>query len=138
MLLTLEDFAMKRRIISAVIYAATCAALAAFFDAVYGAGPVTRHLSLMRFAIAGTGVFAIACILSFFNFRIGVICGLGASVLAVPYFALQAVAVPWGSLLSILPRANWPYLLTAMLALVLSVIYSITSVSQAFRSVPLS
>jgi hypothetical protein len=127
---------MKKKLIPATIYAGTFAALVVFFDALYGGGPVTRNLWLIRLAIFGTVLFACACIASLFSVRMGVICGLGASTLALPYFVLLARAVPWGNLFSALPHAEWRYVLTAIVALACSIIYSITSVSRAFRSAP--
>lgn len=116
---------MKRRILSVLIYATTAFALAEFLDGLYGAGPVTHHLALIHLAIAGTILFAAACILSLFTLRVGVVCGLGGVVLSWPYFALQMPAIPWGSLISILPHANWVDLLTAILVLVVSSVYSV-------------
>ena len=83
---------MKRRILSVLIYATTAFALAEFLDGLYGAGPVTHHLALIHLAIAGTILFAAACILSLFTLRVGVVCGLGGVVLyrfGGPYFAFK-------------------------------------------------
>jgi hypothetical protein len=107
---------MKRRIISVIIYAASFLALAIYFDALYRAGPVTHYyLSLIRLAVCGTVLLAFVCVSSRFNFRVGVISGLGAGVLALRYFAIQAIAVPWSCLWSVLPYANWLHSVTAIL-----------------------
>jgi len=124
---------MKRKILSVVIYATTAFALAEFFDALYGAGPVTRHSVLIHLAIAGTILFAAACILSLFILRVGVVCGLAGGALSWPCFAIQMPAIPWGSLVSILPYANWLYLLTAILVLVVSSIYSVNLLRLLLR-----
>jgi hypothetical protein len=116
---------MKRRIISAIIYAASFLALGIYCDAVYGAGAVTRYLWLIRLALCGTAVFALACVSSLFSFRVEVIAGLAASGLTLPYFGIHAIAVPWGSLLSVLRHSNWPYSVTAILVLTCSAAYSL-------------
>src|SRR5271157_2098741 len=115
---------VKRKILSVVIYVTTAFALAEFFDGLYGAGPVTLHLGLIHLAIAGTILFAAASVLSLFTLRAGVVCGLAGSVLSWPYFAIGMPAIPWGSLVSILPHANWLDLLTAIIALVVTSAYS--------------
>jgi hypothetical protein len=124
---------MKRKIISAIVYAATSVALAGFFDALYGAGPVTRYLALIHLAIAGTVLFAVACVLSLFTLRVGVVCGLAGSVLSWPYFAIQISTIPWGSTVSILSHANWQDVLTAILALVVSSVYSVNRLRLSLR-----
>ena len=116
---------MKKRIISAIIYVASFLALGIYFDALYGSGPVTHYLLLIRLALCGTVAFALACVSSLFNFRMEVIGGLGAGMLALPYFAIQAVSVPWSSLLSVIRYANCVYLVTAILVLACSSAYSI-------------
>lgn len=117
---------MKRRIISAVVYAATFLALAGFFDSLYGAGPVTGYLAAIHLALAGTVLLAAASISSFFAPRVGVVCGAAGSVLAWPCFAAVMPTIPWPSIFSILPYSNWQDLLTAILALTVSSIYSVT------------
>jgi len=124
---------MKQKIIPSAIYALTTVCLAEFFDAAYGAGPVTRYVRLTHLAIAGTVLFAIACISSLFTLRFGTVCALAASVLAWPYFANALTAIPWGSLVSVLPYANWRYELTAILLLAVSSVYSAAHAWQLFR-----
>jgi hypothetical protein len=125
---------MKHRVTAVAIYAITTFALATFFDALYGAGPVVRSLLLIRLGIAATALFAIACLLSLFASRLGTACGLFGSILALPYFGIQAIRVPWGKLTSILPYANWSYMLTAILVLALSTIYSAIRLWHLLRS----
>jgi hypothetical protein len=124
---------MKRKILSVVIYVTTAFALAEFFDGLYGAGPVTLHLGLIHLAIAGTILFAVACILSLFTLRVGVVCGIAGGVLSWPYFAIQLPTIPWGSLVSILPHANWVDLMIAILVLVVSSVYSVNQLRMLLR-----
>jgi hypothetical protein len=119
---------MKRKITSAVIFLGTTLAMAAFLDAVYGAGPVTLHVALIHLVIVGTIFFALGCIFSFFIPRFEVACGVAGSILSWPYFAIQIFKVPWHNVFSILPYANWLYELIAMLALVIASIYSASRV----------
>jgi hypothetical protein len=124
---------VKRKILSGAIYATTAFALAQFFDALYAGEPVTDHLGLIYLAIAGTILFAAACILSLFTVRVGVVCGLGGGVLSWPAFAIAIPTIPWGSVVSIFPYANWPFLLTAILALVVSSVYSVNRLRVLVR-----
>lgn len=124
---------MKRKVIAAVVYAATAFALASFFDALYGAGPVTRGLWLIHLAIAGTILFAAACIVSLFALRAGILCAIAGGILSWPEFADSFGFIPWRHILSILPYANWLVLLTAIFALIVSSAYSIDEVSLLFR-----
>jgi heme exporter protein D len=124
---------VKRKFLSAVIYATTAFALAESFDSLYGAGPVTHELGLIHLAIAGTILFTVACILSLFTLRAAVVCGLAGGVLSWPYFAIPIPTIPWGSLVSILPYANWMALLTTLLALVVSSVYSVNQLRILLR-----
>jgi hypothetical protein len=125
---------VKRKIISALVYAATAFALAEFLDALYGAGPLTGHVRLVQLAIAGTILFAAACMLSLFALRVGVFCALAGGVLSWPCLVIEVPGIPWGSLLSILPDANWQDLVIAILALVVSSVYSVTQLRLLLRS----
>jgi|SRR5882672_3156567 len=116
---------MKPKILSGIIYATTALALAQFFDALYAGEPVTDHLGLNHLAIAGTILFAAACILSIFNLQAGVICGLAGAILSWPGFAFVMPTIPWGSFVSSFRYSNWGFLLTAILALVVSSAYSL-------------
>jgi hypothetical protein len=95
-----------------------------FWEALYGAGPVTRYMGVIHLAITGTIVLAAACILSLFTLRLGAVFALAGSVLAWPYFAIQMPKIPWGSIVSVLPHANWHYELTTIVVLVVSTGYS--------------
>ncbi|MGB9105850.1 MAG: hypothetical protein WCC59_13900 [Terriglobales bacterium] len=124
---------MTRKLIPAVVYAATAFAFAGFIDGLYGGEPITHHLGLIHVATAGAILFAVACVLSLFTPRVGVVCALVGGVLSWPYFAIQVFAIPWGSIVSILPYANWQDLLTAILALVVSSVYSVNQLRLLFR-----
>ena len=124
---------MKRKILSLVIYVTTAFALAEFFDGLYGAGPVTHRLGLIHLAIAGTILFAAACILSLFTLRVGVVCGIAGGVLSWPYFAIQMPTIPWGRLASIFPHAHSVDLLIAILVLVVSSVYSVNQLRMLLR-----
>lgn len=82
---------MKEKAFPIGMYAVTALTLAAFFDALYGAGPITRHLGPIHLAIAGTVLFAVACALSLFALRIGVVCGLAGAVLSWPIFLFKCL-----------------------------------------------
>jgi hypothetical protein len=124
---------MKRKIISAVIYASTAFVLAEWFDALYGGEPLTDYVGLIHLATAGTVLFAAACILSLFTLRVGVVCGLAGGVLSWPYFAIPIPIIPWSKLVSILPYSNWLNVLTAILVLVVSSIYSVSQLRLLLR-----
>ena len=124
---------MKQKILSVVIYATTALALGQFFDALFAGEPVTDHLGLIYLAIAGTILSATACILSLFTLRVGVVCGLGGSILSWPCFAVAMPTIPWGSVVSIFPYSNWRFLLTSILALVVSSTYSVNRLRVQLR-----
>ena len=127
---------MKQKTISAVIYAATTLALAYYFDALYGGGAVTHHLGLIHIAIAGTILFAVACILSLFSLRLGVLCALAACILSWPFFSgnLYAILRVWRSLFSVVHYANWGASLAAVLMLIISSIYSLGRLRLLFQA----
>ncbi|SPE43034.1 exported hypothetical protein [Candidatus Sulfopaludibacter sp. SbA3] len=67
---------MKRKALSAVVYAIPTFALAEYFDALYGGEPIIFNASLIRIATCGAALFAVACVLSLFSLRSGLICGM--------------------------------------------------------------
>jgi hypothetical protein len=125
---------VKRKIITALVYAATAFAFAIFFDSFYGAEPVTHGLWLVNLAIVGMALFAAACILSFFALRIGLVCAVAGGLLSWPAFAVAMFKIPWGSVVSILPHSNWLELLLAIVALIVSSVYSVSQALPLFRS----
>jgi hypothetical protein len=124
---------MKRKIISSVVYASASFALAVFWEALYGAGPITGHFGLVYLGIAGACLFAFACVLSLFTPRIAVVCALAAGALSWPYFSTQIPTIPWSRVVEILPYANWQFLLTAILGLAVSSVYSLSQLRLVLR-----
>jgi len=124
---------MKYRILSAAVYAITAVALADYFDALYGAGPVTSHLGLIYSAIAGAVLFAVAFVLSMFTLRFGAICGLAACILSWPCFGIQLPGIPWTKLVSVAHYANWRFIFLAILMLAVSSAYSLWQLWLLFR-----
>lgn len=125
---------MKQKILTALIYATAAFALAQFFDDLYAGEPITDHFVLIYLAIAGTIFLAAACLLSLFTLRVGVVCGLSGSILSWPCFAIAMPTIPWGSVVSIFPHSNWRFVLTAILALVVSSAYSVNRMRVLLRS----
>jgi hypothetical protein len=126
---------MKRKVILALIYAATALTLLGFFDALYGAGPVTHHLGLIRCGLGGAVLFAIACVISPFNARFGIVCALAASVLCWPFFAgeLSLILHAGLSVLSEVRYAMWGDRLAAVLMLTISSVYSLSRLRLLLR-----
>lgn len=124
---------MRQKILAALIYATAAFTLVQFFDYLYAGEPPTDHLVLIYPAIAGTIFLAAACILSLFTLRAGVVCGLSGSILSWPCFFVAITAIPWGSVVSIFPYSNWRFLLTAILALVVSSAYSVNRLRVLLR-----
>lgn len=124
---------MKRKFTSAAVYAATAYTLAEFFDGLYAMGPWTGPVKLIYLAIAGTVLLSLACILSLFTWRIGILCGAVGSAFSWTLFALSIPMIPWRHVLSVLPYANWSGLLLAILALDISTAYSAIQVRRSLR-----
>ena len=124
---------MKRKIITALVYAATAFASATYFDGLYGAGQVTHGLWVVNLATVGMALFAAACIFSFFAIRIGLVCAAAGGLLSWPAFAVAMFKIPWGSIVSILPYSNWLDLLLAIVALIVSSVYSVNQALPLFR-----
>jgi hypothetical protein len=124
---------VRRKIITALVYAATAFAFAIYFDSLYGAGPVTHGLWFIDLAFVGMVLFAVACILSFFALRIGLVCAGAGGLLSWPAFAFAMFKIPWGRIVSILPYSNWLDLLMAIVTLIVSSIYSVSQTPSLFR-----
>jgi hypothetical protein len=127
---------MKYRLISTFIYGIATFCFWLFFDALYGAGPVTRDLALIYLAIGGSILYAIACVSSLFSLRFAVISGLAGALLVWPYFAIEVREIPWSKLWSALPYANWRYELAALFFLVVSSCYLAVQLRLMFRASP--
>lgn len=126
---------MKRKIVSAVLYATTAFALWSFWDALFGMAeePFThyQHWGFLSLSIAGTVLFGAACILTLFSMRPGTICALFAAFLSWPYFAIGMRTIPWRKIISVLPYANWKYLFTAILALLIVSAYLVNRLPRS-------
>ena len=125
---------IKRKIVSAVLYATTAFALWSFWDALFGMAdePFThyQHWGFLSLSIAGTVLFVAACILTLFSGRTGTICALVAAVMSWPYFAVGMPSIPWGKIISVLPYANWKFLFTAILALLIASAYLVSRLTR--------
>jgi hypothetical protein len=126
---------MKQKVISAVIYAVTTLALAAFFDGLYGGESLTRHLVLIHVATAGAVLFAVACVSCIFSPRFGIVCALAACILSWPFFSgnLFAILKVWRSLFSVVHYSNWGDSLAAVVTLIISSIYSLSRLPLLFQ-----
>jgi hypothetical protein len=114
---------MKRKIISAAVYAVTAFAFLGYFDGVYGGEPILYHLGLIHVATAGAILFAVATVLSLITLRAGIACGIVAATLSWPYFALELYWVPWSDFVWFAKYR--PDTLTAIFCLICSTYYSI-------------
>jgi len=124
---------MKQKIPPAALYVITALAVAGYFDALYGAAPVTHRQTPIHFAIAGTIIFAIACLLSLFSLRLGAVGGLVGACLSWPFFGPILIHFPWTKLPEVLPYAMWADSLAALVTLIVATVYSVCSVSSTFR-----
>ncbi len=114
---------MKRKMISAGVYAITAFAFFGYFDGLYGGEPIIYHLRLIHIATGGAILFAVACVLSLFNLRVGNACGIVAAILSWPYFAIELYWIPWSDLAGLAKYR--PDTLTAIFCLICSTYYSI-------------
>ena len=126
---------MKQKIASVIAYSFTALDVANFFDSLYGAGPVTRHLGLIHAAIVGAVLFAVASVLSLFSVRIGIVCALAACILSWPFFAgeLFAILMVWRSLFSVVRYSYWGARLASVFMLIVSTIYSLGGLRLLFQ-----
>jgi hypothetical protein len=114
---------MRQKIISAAVYAVTSFAFMGYFDGLYAMEHITYHLGLTHAATAGAVLFAIACVLSMFSLRVGIMCGILSAILSWPFFAIELYAVPWRDLVWFAKYR--PDTLTAIFCLICSTYYSI-------------
>ena len=126
---------MKHKIVSALVYGITALSLADFLDSVYGAGPIfQKYVGLTHVAIAGAILFAVACLLSLFNERLGIACGVVACILSWPLFSreLSVALGVWRSLHSVLGYAYWTARIASVGMLIVSSIYSLSQLRLLF------
>jgi hypothetical protein len=114
---------MKRKIISVAVYAITAFAFLGYFDGLYGGEPIIYHLRLIHVATAGAILFAVACVLSLFTPRAGIVCGIVAAILSWSNFAVELYWIPWSNFLWFAKYR--PDALTAIFCLICSTYYSI-------------
>ena len=128
--------AMKWRILSAFIYAATAFALWNYFDGYY-ARDLSRvkavYIFLLHASTAGAWLFAISFALSLFRLRFGIGCGLAAGVLAWPYFCTLLPGIPWRHLIEVLPYSDWLAQYMSILMLIISSVYSMAQLRPLLR-----
>jgi hypothetical protein len=117
--------AMKNKAVLAALYALTALAFWSYFDSLYGAGPITHHLSIIYAAIAGGIMFAAAFVVSFLSLRLGVFCGLTASGLSWPWFAVEGLTFPWRHVFQVLPHGFWADTLGSLFMLAISSAYTL-------------
>jgi hypothetical protein len=122
---------MKYRAILAAIYAITTLCLGSFLDYLYNGEPITRHLGLIHAATVGAILFAVACVLSVFSLRLGIVCALVACILSWSYFCIQLSIIPWGDLIWF--ARYRPGTLAAILSLIVSSAYSVIMARLVFR-----
>jgi hypothetical protein len=117
---------MKQKIVSVLVYSFTALDFAYYFESLYGAGPVTRHLGLIHAAIIGALLFAAAAVFSLFSLRIGIAFAFAACILSWPFFAgeLSAILSVWHSIFSVVRYSYWGARLAAVYMLIVSSIYS--------------
>ena len=128
---------MEGRIQSSVIYAFATLVLANYFDGYYAldlTGTRRLALSLLHISTAGACLFAVAFVLSLFNLRSGIVCGLAASALAWPYFGMVLPQIPWRNLIDVLPYSDWLALYAAILILTVSTAHSVVRCRILFRA----
>jgi hypothetical protein len=131
---------VNHKIISAVIYAITVLAIANYFDCLSGAEPIPHSPRstwvLIYAAAAGVILFTTACVLSIFRPRLGIICGLAASILSWPFFAreLWLILRLWHTLFSVIGYYYWDARLASVLMLIASSLYSLSQLRLLFRT----
>lgn len=130
---------MKQKIISAIVYAATSLAFADYFDAFFGAGPISYQWWLkwgvIYAAIVGAVLFAIAALVSLSKVRLGVGCALVACLLSWPFFASELAAIlrVWRSVFHVVHYSMWGDRLAAVVMLIVSTIYSLGRLGSVQR-----
>ena len=125
---------MKKRILTACMYLLAAIAVAEYFDALYGGGPVTKHLGVVHAGIASAAVLAVGCLLSLFKLELGAGCGLIGCSLAWPYFRHILISFPWTKLFEVLPYAMWADSLAALVVLIVASIYSVVQTYSWVRA----
>lgn len=123
------------RLVTVIIYAAAGVATANWIDYAMAPQQPYGHPFLTKVALSGSITFGIACVISIFNDRYGIIAGLVAICLSWPYFALLAASLPWHNivwLFRIHYHGNAQIL--SILLLMVGTLYSVSRVPAIVRS----
>ena len=112
------------------MYLTAALSIGAYYDAVYGAGPVERHAVLLRCGVAGAFLFGCASLLSFWKPHWAVLVGTPACCLCWADFSWIVPYIPFLHVFSVIGYANWNETLVAFLVLVLATAYSLWQVGR--------
>ena len=107
------------------MYLVAALAMGAYYDAVYGAGPVTRHPMLVHVGVAGAFLFGCASLVSLWKPYLSVIVSIFACCLCWSDFAWIVPQIPFFHVFSIIGYAYWNETLLALLILILASAYSL-------------
>ena len=113
------------------MYLAAALAMGAYYDAVYGAGPVTRHKLLLRFGVSGAFLFGSTSLLSLWKPHRAVLVGTLACCLCWSDFARVVPYIPFLQVFSVIGYAYWNETLLALLILIFASAYSLRQSWQA-------
>jgi hypothetical protein len=123
---------LKKKISSASVYLAAALAMGAYYDAVYGAGPVTRHTVLLSLGVSGAFLFGFTSLLSFWKPHRAVLVAILACCLCWSDFARIVPQIPFLQVFSIIGYAYWNETLLALLILILASAYSLRQSWRTF------
>jgi hypothetical protein len=123
---------MKKKVISASVYLAAALAMGAYYDAVYGAGPVTHHPLLVHVGVAGAFLFGCTSLMSLWKPDWAVVLGSFACCLCWSDLARIVPEIPFLHVFSIVGHAYWNEMLVALLILILASAYSVRQSLRIF------
>jgi len=106
--------------------------MGAYYDAVYGAGPVTHHTLLLRVGVAGAFLFGCTFLLSLWKPHRAVLVGILACCLCWSDFARIVPQIPFLQVFSAIGYAYWNETLLALLILILASAYSLRQSWRTF------
>jgi hypothetical protein len=116
---------LKKKVTSASLYLAAALAMGAYYDAVKGAGPVTRHVFLLHIGIAGAFVFGCTSLLALWNPNRAAFVGILACCLCWSDISRIVPQIPFLQLFSVIGHAYWNETLLALLILTLASAHSL-------------
>jgi hypothetical protein len=121
----------RKKILAAVLYLLSALALAFYFDSLYGAGgPDAHYIDAIYLGMASAIFFAVACSLSLFSARMGLLAGIVACVLSWPFLGIGLLTFPWRALPGVVRFSLWGPILKALLMLIVANAYSVTEVKR--------